>query len=102
MRSDILEEVDLSWCQGISGPALGLLADSCPRLLKLRLFGCSQVGTACEQLSCHPGHSCTWNVYSVTVAPGWLVSPGKQCCNLLHCGHATVKGLAAASRAFTA
>lgn len=43
MCSDVLEELDLSWCRGVSGPALGMLADSCPKLRKLRLFGCSQV-----------------------------------------------------------
>ena len=42
-RSEVLEELDLSWCRGVSGPAVGLLADSCPNLRKLRLFGCSQV-----------------------------------------------------------
>ena len=41
--SEKLEEADFSWCRGISNKALGLLADSCPQLRKLTLFGCSQV-----------------------------------------------------------
>ena len=38
-----LEELDISWCRGIPAKALGLLADSCPNLAQLQMFGCSQV-----------------------------------------------------------
>eukprot|EP00850_Spirogloea_muscicola_P000622 SM000002S05702 [mRNA] locus=s2:1777468:1780750:+ [translate_table: standard] len=38
-----LERLDLSWCRDVSDEALGLLADSCPLLRRLNLFGCSQV-----------------------------------------------------------
>ena len=64
MRSEVLEELDLSWCRGVSGPAVGLLADSCPNLRKLRLFGCSQVcirDPACLAAAC------------MQHEPGWAV-----------------------------
>ncbi|KAK9840274.1 hypothetical protein WJX74_006585 [Apatococcus lobatus] len=38
-----LEELDISWCRGIPARALGLLADSCPNLTQLEMWGCSQV-----------------------------------------------------------
>ncbi|KAK9839587.1 hypothetical protein WJX84_000432, partial [Apatococcus fuscideae] len=38
-----LEELDVSWCRGIPAKALGLLADSCPNLTRLQVWGCSQV-----------------------------------------------------------
>jgi len=37
-----LEEVDVSWCRGIEVSSLGLLADSCPGLKRLFLWGCTQ------------------------------------------------------------
>ena len=40
---ETLEELDASWCRGVTAQGLGLLADSCPNLNSLRLFGCSQV-----------------------------------------------------------
>lgn len=39
----MLEDLDLSWCRGITGAAVGMLADACPNLRRLRLFGCTQV-----------------------------------------------------------
>ena len=39
----MLQEVDLSWCRKVNPEALGLLADRCPNLQKLVLWGCSQV-----------------------------------------------------------
>ena len=38
-----LEQLDISFCRGIPAKGLGLLADSCPNLSQLRVFGCSQV-----------------------------------------------------------
>ncbi|GJP67990.1 hypothetical protein CLOP_g24746 [Closterium sp. NIES-67] len=38
-----LESLDVSWCRSVSNHALGLLADSCPNLSRLCLYGCSQV-----------------------------------------------------------
>jgi len=50
-----LQEVDLSWCRGVSAASLGLLADSCRHLKKLHLWGCSQVDGSDFEL----GHSNT-------------------------------------------
>ena len=55
--SEVLEELDVSWCRGITGAALGMLADSCPRLRLLRLFGCTQVCACARTLCC--SHLCT-------------------------------------------
>jgi hypothetical protein len=41
--SRTLESLDISWCRGIDGPALGVLADACSQLKDLALWGCSQV-----------------------------------------------------------
>lgn len=41
--SGALEDVDLSWNHGLPADAFGLLADSCARLSRLTVFGCSQV-----------------------------------------------------------
>ncbi|EIE21398.1 RNI-like protein [Coccomyxa subellipsoidea C-169] len=40
-----LEELDVSWCRGVPEAWLGVLADSCTNLLRLTIFGCSQVTT---------------------------------------------------------
>jgi hypothetical protein len=48
-----LQEVDFSWCRGVSPEAFGLLADSCRNLKKLVLWGCSQVDGSDFEL----GHS---------------------------------------------
>lgn len=48
-----LEEINISWCQGVSEEAIGLLADSCrSRLRKVVAWGCTQL----EELFLH-GHS---------------------------------------------
>lgn len=46
---ETLEELDASWCRNVTARALGQLADACPNLQTLRLFGCSQV--------------CPWSAY---------------------------------------
>ena len=46
----MLEELDVSWCRGITGAALGMLADTCPNLRLLRLFGCTQARPALQLL----------------------------------------------------
>lgn len=38
-----LETLDVSWCRQVTDQGLGLLADSCPNLSELRMFGCTQV-----------------------------------------------------------
>ncbi|CAI5476301.1 unnamed protein product, partial [Closterium sp. Yama58-4] len=38
-----LQALDVSWCRSMSDHGLGLLADSCPNLSRLCLYGCSQV-----------------------------------------------------------
>ena len=38
----------MSWCRGVPESWLGLLADACPNLRKLTIFGCTQV---CCQLA---------------------------------------------------
>ncbi|GBF91694.1 hypothetical protein Rsub_03998 [Raphidocelis subcapitata] len=38
-----LEFLDLSFCRGVPEAALGLLADRCPKLSELRVYGCTQV-----------------------------------------------------------
>lgn len=43
-RRDRLEELDVSWCQKVTNTALGLVADSCPNLQRLHLWGCTQIG----------------------------------------------------------
>jgi hypothetical protein len=48
-----LQELDLSWCRGVSPGSLGLLADSCRNLKKLVLWGCSQIDGSDFEL----GHS---------------------------------------------
>ncbi len=54
-----LEELNISWCRGVPEPWMGVLADSCTKLRKLTVFGCSQVCTASavllyqEQLDMH-------------------------------------------------
>ncbi|KAK9811364.1 hypothetical protein WJX72_002569 [[Myrmecia] bisecta] len=40
---DHLEELDVSWCRNVPSAALGMLADSCPLLQTLHVWGCSQV-----------------------------------------------------------
>lgn len=40
---DCLEELDVSFCRGVSEVSLGLVADKCSRLHTLQLFGCSQI-----------------------------------------------------------
>lgn len=37
-----IEEMDVSWCRDIPCSSLGLLADSCPLLRRLVLWGCTQ------------------------------------------------------------
>ena len=39
-----LEEVDASWCRGIAWQYFGRLADGCPGLQRLELWGCTHVG----------------------------------------------------------
>jgi hypothetical protein len=39
-----LEDVDLSWCRGVGSASLGRLADGCPSLARLALWGCTQAG----------------------------------------------------------
>ncbi|KAH9321108.1 hypothetical protein KI387_015747, partial [Taxus chinensis] len=41
--SENLSRLDVSWCRKLTDEALGLLADSCPCLRELILFGCTQV-----------------------------------------------------------
>ncbi|CAK9213214.1 unnamed protein product [Sphagnum jensenii] len=38
-----LEVLDMSWCRSVTDHGLGFVADSCPLLRELRLFGCTQV-----------------------------------------------------------
>ncbi|RCV31394.1 hypothetical protein SEVIR_6G179200v4 [Setaria viridis] len=38
-----LEALDLSFCRQLTNEALGLIADSCPSLRILKLFGCTQI-----------------------------------------------------------
>lgn len=38
-----LEALDVSFCRGIPEAGLGLLADRCPKLTDLRVYGCTQV-----------------------------------------------------------
>lgn len=38
---DRLERLDVSFCRQLDDASLGLLADSCPQLRQLALFGCS-------------------------------------------------------------
>ena len=38
-----LEEVDVSWCRHVESTSLGVLADSCPLLQRLVVWGCSQI-----------------------------------------------------------
>ena len=38
-----LERLDVSWCRALPDHALGQLVDSCPRLTRLDLWGCTQV-----------------------------------------------------------
>ena len=38
-----LEALDVSFCRGVPEAGLGLLADSCPKLADLRVYGCTQV-----------------------------------------------------------
>ena len=38
-----LEALDVSFCRAMPEEGLGLIADSCPRLAELRVFGCSQI-----------------------------------------------------------
>ncbi|KAK9794646.1 hypothetical protein WJX73_008709 [Symbiochloris irregularis] len=47
-----LVEVNLSWCRGVTSRALGMLADACPGLTCLTLYGCTQIDTTFLQ-----GHS---------------------------------------------
>ena len=42
-RRDTLEELDVSWCRGVSGAWLGVLTDACANLRSVTLFGCTQV-----------------------------------------------------------
>jgi hypothetical protein len=41
---DSLEACDVSFCCDVPQKALGLLADSCSKLGRLTVYGCSQVG----------------------------------------------------------
>ena len=43
LRRDSLEDLDVSWCRGVSGAWLGVLTDACANLRRLTLFGCTQV-----------------------------------------------------------
>lgn len=40
-RRDRLKTLDVSFCRQLDDASLGLLADSCPQLKRLALFGCS-------------------------------------------------------------
>jgi DNA repair protein RAD7 len=42
-RGKTITELDLSWCRHVPEKAVGFLADSCPRLKKLTLFGCNHI-----------------------------------------------------------
>jgi hypothetical protein len=42
-----LEVLDMSWCRSVTDHGLGFVADSCPLLRELRLFGCTQVCHFC-------------------------------------------------------
>ncbi|CAK9856853.1 unnamed protein product [Sphagnum jensenii] len=42
-----LEVLDMSWCRSVTDHGLGFVADSCPLLRELRLFGCTQVCGFC-------------------------------------------------------
>ena len=42
-RRDRLRELDVSFCRGVTSEALGLVVDSCPGLVRLHLWGCTQV-----------------------------------------------------------
>jgi len=37
-----LQELDLSWCRGVDAATLGAIADACPALERLELWGCTQ------------------------------------------------------------
>jgi hypothetical protein len=55
-----LELLDVSFCRGVSERALGLVADSCPHLCQMVIFGCSQVtfwGGSLGDLWLLTGHS---------------------------------------------
>ena len=41
-RRERLRELDVSFCRDVSNEALGLVADSCPGLRRLHLWGCTQ------------------------------------------------------------
>ena len=41
-----LRHLDLSWCRAVTDGGVGALADACPRLLSLRLWGNTQLTTA--------------------------------------------------------
>ena len=41
-----LEELDVSFCRGVNDEALGLVADSCPGLRRMYLWGCTQATDA--------------------------------------------------------
>eukprot|EP00908_Phaeocystis_cordata_P026161 Transcript_8630.p1 GENE.Transcript_8630~~Transcript_8630.p1 ORF type:complete len:446 (+),score=168.75 Transcript_8630:1467-2804(+) len=38
-----LEDLDVSWCRGVTDDGVGLLADSCTQLRRLSIWGCSQL-----------------------------------------------------------
>jgi hypothetical protein len=44
--SECLEELDVSFCRQLPDAALGVVADSCARLARLHLWGCSQASGA--------------------------------------------------------
>lgn len=41
-----LQSVDISMCRGITDDGVGQLADSCPRLTRLTVWGCTQLSGA--------------------------------------------------------
>ena len=41
-----LQELDVSFCRSVNDDALGLVADSCPGLRRMHLWGCTQASNA--------------------------------------------------------
>ena len=63
--SEHLEEVNFSWCRGISSAGLGFLVDSCANLQKITLFGCTQV----VALACAVGSGPLLPIHSSILTP---------------------------------
>ena len=40
--AESLEEIDISWCRGMTDHGVGALVDACDNLARLALWGCTQ------------------------------------------------------------